>query len=324
MTGTPSTGRALHVDRALSNTIVNRRPDGFIADAFVPVVGVQKQTDFFWKFNHLEFRRHEPNLSRRSPGAPARKVGMTVSTDTYVAQNFALGAEWFIEDEANADEVLQWATTQSQLLMDRLMVDYEVRIADLCINTSNVGTVTTVASAWTDPDNSAPFDDINNKIEAYRLRTGVRPNTMIVPTAIAKDLRRNAQLRSILFGDGAGLASAERMASLFDGISQVLMPFSLVNTAGEQETINGSGTLADIWGNDSIWLMHKNPLQGRNVDSWMTAFRWTNPLFTVPFAVRRLPFDSKHLKQEIDVHYYQAEKIVSADLAERILVNTPG
>ena len=249
---------------------------------------------------------------------------MTVSTDTYVAQNFALGAEWFVEDEANADEVLQWATTQSTLLMDRLMVDYEMRISDLCTNTSNVGTVTTVASAWTDPDNSSPFDDINNKIEDFRRRTGAMANTMIIPRPVMKDLRRNAQLRSILFGDGPGLADAQRFASLFDGINQVLIPWSLVNTAGEQETINGSGTLSDIWGDDSIWLMHKNPLSGRNVDSWMTAFRWTNPLFTVPFAVRRLPFDSKHLKQEIDVHYYQAEKIVSADLGERILINTPG
>lgn len=317
MAGTPSTGRALHVDIALSNTIINRRPQGFIADAFVPIVQVDKQTDFFWKYDHLEFKRFTPNLSRRSPGAAARKIGMTVSTDTYIAQNYALGVEWTIEDEVNADEVLQWAQTQSELLMDALMVDYEMRIADICTNSSNVGTVTTIASQWSDPDNSSPFDDLNIKLENFRQRTGVRANTLIIPEPVMVNLRRNAQLRSILFGDGAGLVDEARLASLFPTIDQVLVPWSMVNTAGEQETINGSGTLSDIWGNH-CWLMHKNAVSGRNVDSWITGFRWTNPRFTVPFAVRRLPFDTKHLKQEIDVHYYQAEKIVSADLGERI------
>ena len=320
MAGTPTTGRGLYIDKALTGTIINRRPEGFIADAFVPVVNVDKQTGIFWKFDHMEFRRHEEGISRRSPGAPARKVNLSVGTDTYVAQNYALGAEWYIEDEVNADDILQWRETNGMLLMDRLMMDYEMRVAQIATNTSNVGTVTTVASAWSDPDNSSPFDDINNKLEAFRQRTGVRANTMIIPQTVVKDLRRNAQLRSILFGDGGGLVTADRMAQLFDEIDQVLIPYALVNTAGEQETVNGSGTLSDVWGNDSIWLMHKNSLSGRNVDSWITAFRWTSPLFTTPFAARTLPFDAKHMKTEMDVHYYQSEKIVSADLGERVLI----
>jgi hypothetical protein len=216
----------------------------------------------------------------------------------------------------NADDVLAWATTNAELLMDRLMVDYEMRVADLATTSANVGTVTTIASAWSDPDNSAPFDDLNTKIEQFRQRTGKRVNTMILPEAVMTDLRRNAQLRSVLFGDNGGLVQAQQLASMLN-IGQVLVPFAQVNTAGEAATAAGNGTLSDIWG-PHCWLMHKNPLVGRNVDSWLTAFRWTSPLFGQPFAVRRLPFNLDTLTYRIDTQYYQAEKLVSADLGERI------
>jgi len=316
MSGTPATGRDLHIDVALSNVIVNRRPEGFIADSLVPVTTVEKQTDFYWKFNHLEFRRHEQDMTLRAPKTRARKIGMTVSTDTYAVKNYALGAEWSVEDDVNADAVLQWAETQSTLIMDALMVDYEMRLADLATNTSNVGTVTTISSNWSDPDNSTPFDDLNTEIDNYRQRTGVRPNTIIIPEQVRMKLRNNAQLRTLLFGDGGGLVDANRFAGLLE-IPNVLLPMSQVNTAGETETINDSGTLSDIWGNH-IWLAHIRNLSGRDVDTWMNAFRWVSPMFGVPFAVQRFPFDPKTKTFEIEVGYYQDEKIVSPDLAVRI------
>lgn len=316
MSGAPQTGRALHVDQALSNILVNRRPVGFIADQLVPITSVSKQTDFYWTRNHLEARRHEPGLSRRAPGAKANKVSYTVGTDTYVAKNYALAAEWTLEDEVNADEILQWAENHTGLVGDRLMVDYEMRIADLAVNTSNVGTVSTISSAWSDADNSTPFTDLETRIELFRQRTGLRPNTMVIPRQVASNLRANAQIRGLLFGDRGGTVTAAALASLFD-IERVLIPESQVNTQDEQATINGSGTLSDIWG-PHLWLAHIRLLQGRDVDTWINAFRWTNPRFGVPMAVRRLPFDQETLMQKIDAMYWQDEKVVNSDLAERI------
>lgn len=317
MSGAPQTGRALHVDQALSNILINRRPVGFIADMLLPITPVSKQTDFYWTRNHLEGRRYEPGLSRRAPGAKTNKVAYTVGTDTYVAKNYGLGAEWTLEDEINADEILQWAENHTGLVGDRLMVDFEFRVAELATNTSNVGTVTTISSAWSDPDNSTPFTDLNTKVEQFRQRTGLRPNTLVIPRQVASNLRANAQIRSLLFGSNeGGLVTADRLASLLE-IERVLIPESQVNTADEQQTINGSGNLNDIWG-PHVWMAHIRLLQGRDVDTWINAFRWTNPRFGVPMAVRRLPFDQETLTQKIDAMYWQDEKIVNADLAERI------
>ncbi|MEE8606703.1 MAG: hypothetical protein V3S55_03785 [Nitrospiraceae bacterium] len=311
----PSTGRALHIDVPLSNVVVGRRPEGFIADALLPVTSVSKQSDIYYKYNHLEwFRDTDRDLTLRAPGTEANKVHMTVTSDTYFAPNFALGGDWPVEDEVNADEVLQWAESQALFLTDRLMTDYERRIALLVVTTTNVGTVSTIASLWSDPVNSTPFFDLNDKIENFRQRTGNAANTLIIPEQVASKLRGNSQIRDILFGDRGGLASAEQLASLFPGINKVLIPASQVNTAAEFDP--QGGTLANIWGNN-VYLAKIDTLQGRFTDTWLNAFRWTSPQLGVPFAVIRHPFDTKKRIFEIEVSYYQAEKIVSADLAER-------
>jgi hypothetical protein len=313
----PSTGRDLHVDVPLSNVVIGRRPEGFIADMLMPTTMVSKQSDIYYKFRHLEwFRDQDRDLTLRAPGTEAKKRHITVTSDTYFAPNYALSTDWPVEDQVNADEVLQWAESQSEALTDWLMLDWERRVETICVATSNVGTVSTVASQWSDHTNSSPLSDLNTKVEQFRQRTGLKPNTMILPQQVLTELRLNDQLRDVLFGQvQGGLASAQQIGALVD-IPNVLVPMSLVNTAAEADPQDG--TLANIWGNH-CWLARVNNIQGRFTDTWLNAFRWTNPLLGVPMAVIRHPFDTKKRIFEIEVSYYQTEKVVSSDLAERIV-----
>ncbi len=316
MPGTPSTGRDLHVDVPLSNVVVGRRPEGFIADELLPITPVSKQSDIFYKYNHGHFRRREANLTHRAPGTEAKKVHFTVTSDTYFAPNYALATDWPVEDEVNADEVLAWAETSAINLTDRLLVDYEVRIADLAVTSANVHTVTTINTAWSNTTGSRPLDDMASEVENFRQVSGMRPNIAIVPEQVMTVLRRNDQLRDILFGDRGGLVNETQLAQLI-GVDRVLVPAAQVNTFGETETENNSFSLSDAWG-PHFWLAKINLLQGRFTDTWMNAFRWTSPLLGVPFAVQRHPFDAKKKKFDIEVGYYQDEKIVSTDLAVRV------
>jgi len=50
----PSTGRDLHIDVPLSNVVVGRRPEGFIADQLLPITSVDKQSNVYYKFQHKE------------------------------------------------------------------------------------------------------------------------------------------------------------------------------------------------------------------------------------------------------------------------------
>lgn len=310
-----ATGRELHIDMPLSNVVVNRRPEGFIADQLLPVTPVEKQSNLYYKFNWKEWNRYEAGLSLRAPGTEAKKVGFTVSSDTYYAKNYALGAEWPVEDEVNADAVLAWAENQSNFVMDRLMLDYEMRIANLATTSANVATIFLASSGWNSAARTVLTDMLTWR-DAFKDITGQMPNTMIIPRAVMSKLKVNDQLRDMLFGDRGGVVTAQQIGGLLE-IPNVLTPTIQVNTAAEADP--QTGTIADIWaGNGNLWMGKINPLAGQMVDTWAQAFRWTSPLFGTPMAVQRYPFDPKKKVYGIEVSYYQDEKIVSSDLMIRV------
>lgn len=316
----PSTGRDLHVDVPLSNVTINRRPDNFIADQFIPVTPVDKQSNLYYKFRHGEWKRYENGLTLRAPSTEPRKVHMTVTSDAYFCPNYALGTDWPVEDEVNADQVLNWAQNNALFLTDRLLMDYEYRLAQFAANTSNVRTVSLVGCGWANA--AAPiFTQMLDYKEQFRQATGMVPNTLIIPGGLSRYWKTNAELRDILFGDRGGVPSAQQLAGLLE-IEKVLLPLTQVNTFGESETENGSWSLADVWGNNSIIMAHTKTLAGQMTDTWINAFRWTSPALGTPWAVERYPYNPKKKCYEIAVGYYQTEKVVSPDLGMRIIVNS--
>jgi hypothetical protein len=316
----PMTGRSLHVDVPLSQMVMNRRPAGFIADEFIPITPVQKQSDMYFKFKHGEWARYEAGLTLRAPRTEPRKVHFSVASDTFFANNYALATDWAVEDEVNADAIWNWAESHSQFLMDRLMVDYEWRIAQFAVATSNVRTVTLVGCGWHNAG-SPIYQQLMAYKEQFRRLTGMMPNTMLMPETVRQYLATNSQLSGILFGQSGGIPTAQNLAGLI-GINRVLTPATQANTFGEVETINGSWSYTDIWGSDSIILAHTNTLPGRETDTWINAFRWVNPGLGQQFTVSRYPYDPKRKVYELHVEYYQGEKVVSPDLGLRIIVNS--
>lgn len=311
----PSTGRELHVDVPLSNVVVGRRPEGFIADKLLPITTVAKQSDMYYKYNHLEWFRNVPEGTLRAPATEAKKISMTVASDTYFAPNYALGAEWPVEDEVNANSVLQWARSNALFLTDRLLMDYEMRVATLAVASANVATIFLASSGWNSSARTA-LTDLLSWRDSFKDITGMMPNTLILPRKVMTKLKLNDQFRDVLFGDRGGIVSAQQIGNLLD-IPNVLEPMTQVNTAVEADP--QGGTLADVWdGNGNIWMAKISSLAGMFTDTWLQAFRWTSPLFNVPFAVQRYPFDPKKKIYGIEVGYYQAEKVVSSDLAIRV------
>jgi hypothetical protein len=296
--------------------MVGRKPSGFIADQIIPAIPVAKQSARYWTTNRKEFYRHEPNISQRAPLAAPRKVTFSVSSDTYFADNYALGAEWPIEDEVNAEREIRLAEMNAMNVTTKLLYDFEFRVSNLANAAANIATTTQVATVWSNKTGSAIYSNLIDNIETFRQLTGVRPNRVVIPEAVWIHVKRNDEIRDILFGDRGGLASTAQVANLLE-VEQVLVPQLQVNTAGETETDNGSGNLNDLW-SPHVHLFHVNPLRGEMVDTWGQALRWTDPKLGVPWAVRRFPTDQKRGAEYLDVGYYQDEKIVSPDLHVRI------
>jgi hypothetical protein len=309
------TARDYHVDSVLSNILVNRRPEGYIADRLVPIMPVSKQSDIYMVRRFKESIMWTPGLTDMAPGTKAREVFFTVSSDTYFAKKYGLGTYWVTEDEVNADEAISMDRDSAELVTDRLLIDYEMRIAGLAAG-SNIATLTHVATAWDNTTGSRPFDDLSNEIERFRLRTGLRPNRLVIPEQVMTFVRRNDHIRDILFGDRGGVATDQQIANLLN-IEQILVPAVMVNTAGPIETFNGSGFMASAWPN-KVLLAKVSAFPGRQIDTWVQAFRWTNPKLGTPWAIRRHTYDTKRMRQDIDAIYYQGEKVVSPDLCTAI------
>lgn len=305
-------GRDLHIDVPLSNYVIGRRPPGYIADQLVPVFNVSKRSDVFYKRNYRESIIWTPNLTAMAEGTKAKEVFFSVSSDTFYAKKFGLGTYWVTEDEVNADDVINFDRDSAELVTDRLLIDYEMRVAALAGVSTNVFTTTHVATAWSNATGSRPFDDLIDQIELFRQQNTLRPNVAVIPEQVMSKLRRNDQIRDLLFGDRGGVPDNSQIAGLLN-IGKILTPETFVNTKGPGETLAGSGSLAPAWGN-KVLLAYTSPAPGRMIDTWVQAFRWTNPQLGVPFGIRRHPYDTKRMRQDIDAIYYQTEKVISPEL----------
>lgn len=331
-----STGRNLYIDVPLSNVVVGRNPSGFIADKLLNTIPVSKQSALFWKLIDPKDRfRHEAGISARAPMAEPRKVTFSISSDNYFAKNYALAAEWPVEDEANADGQIDLAEGNAFNVVTKLKYDYEMRVASLAATTANISTTTQVATSWALKSGANIFSDLSDNIETFRQITGIKPNRLVIPEQVMRYVRRNDELRTMIYGtnNGGGTVGIDQLVNLLgmnDGLTPGLngevnkaiglVPYILVNTTGEQETENGSGSLSNVWDN-RVHLFYQSPLAGTlgaPQDTWGQAFLWTSPKFGVPWAVRRAPTDEKKGAEYLDVQYYQDEKIVSPDLHLRI------
>jgi hypothetical protein len=309
--------RDFHIDQPLSNVMVGRRAPGGIVNDLVPIVTVTKQSNVYYKSNYLDNLRYEPGLTARAPGTKSREVDFTVSSDTYFAKNYALGARITDEDEANADDILRLRARKAQLVTDRLQIDYEARVAGLADAATSVATVFHVTTPWSNLAGGRPYTDITSVIQFFQDATTLKPNVAIIPNGVMTSIRNSDQVRDMLFGTNGGVATDQQVANLL-GLSRILVPAIYVNTFGIKETFIGSATKSPIW-SGKIWLAYVGDLTaGQEQDTWISAFRWTNPLFSQPWAVRTFPHDDEAGSQKIEASYYQGEKVVSKDLAIKI------
>lgn len=305
-----ATGRDVYVDKALSNVAIGYRPEGFIADMVFPVVSVPQQTGKYFIFNRGDRVRIDDTT--RGPGSEARIVTEDVSTGTYVCDNYALKRRVPIEDIANADPAIQMGIMNGrvELVTGKLLTDWERRVAVQVTNTSNVGSSSAVASAWSDAGD--PIGDINQAIDNVHYAQGVMPNRIVMGVEAWKAFRRDSNVRNLIFGtnNGGGYPSREQVANLFDIPAEGFqVGGSFFNTGEEGQ----AESLSTIWG-DNVLVYFAPMAPSTEQPSFGYSFRWVRP--SIPnMTVERHPYDSKTKAEEIEVGYYQDEKITASGYA---------
>jgi len=299
-----SSGRDLHIDVLLSNLAIGYMVEDTVAGLIAPVVQVAKQSDAYAIFSRADALRIED--ARRSPGTEANKVSRTISSDTYYANNYALKYPVTIEDRENADPIQKQNIINdgAQYVTDKLKLDWEARVSGQVNSTSNVGSSAAVASEWDAAASSDPLGDMNLALDVIQDRTGKRGNRIVMGLAAWRSLRRNDQILNRLFGtnNGGGFANTQQVASLLE-IDQLLVASAYQNTGNEAQ----AESLSALWG-DNVLAYYAPAAASRDEPSFMYSFRWATGGLPNMQAERH-PFDSKTKSEEVEVGYYQDEKI---------------
>ena len=301
-------GPRVHVDRHLTNVALNYRPTGWVAADLAPIVPVGKRSDSFIEFTQADMFRRED--AGRAPGDEAKVVAFGVSSNFYNVKNYALKFRMTLEDESNRDPEYRMLNEEGRVrfLTDKLMLDWETRVASLALVTTNVGSTVTVVSAWTDATNSRPISNIMTVRNNIYLGTGYMPNRMLFGyrawnNFIQSDQAKNSLTNPNVSGGGA-LPMADAVARYF-GVDRVLVAGAIRNTADEGQAI----TLSDIWA-DNVLIYYAPPAPSVEFPSWMYSFRWNAP--GLPnMTVERHPYDTRKKTYEVEVGYYQDEKITN-------------
>lgn len=303
-----ATAENLHIDQLLTQIALDYRPEGLIADMIFPQVTVQKQSDLYTIFSRADKLRVEDD--KRAPGTEANKITQSVSSDTFFCKNYALKYPVTIEDKANSDPIFvqKLINGRVEFLQDKLGLGWEARIAALVTNTSNVGSSAAVASGWTDYTNADVLGDLQNAIDNVKDSTGLSPNSIVFGESAWRNARRNAAIRNLINGNnnGGGYANREQIRDLLE-VENILVGGAYKNAGNEAQ----AESLTQVWG-DNVLVYYSSNRPATDRPSFGYSFRWAAP--GLPnMAVERHPYNTKTKSEEVELGYYQDEKITGSE-----------
>jgi hypothetical protein len=312
----------LYIDPLLSNFAVTYRPQGFISQDVLPIIQVAKQSGIYARLEQADqFRIPD---TTRAPGDEAKITRFRVGSDNYFCVNRALKTRVPVEDLANAQppflQYLEQARTGTT--MNQLLLDLEKKTAD--IFATGAGSSAAVASAWSVLAGAgSPFNDINVAKDNVRNSTGYHPNTIIFGYNAWEDYRRHNETINKVFRTaqpGAaptpGDAELATVARIFD-VQRVFVGRAYKQTGAENITAGAgyplAANIAPVWSN-FVWVGYQK-MDAMTVEdpTFAAAFRWTVP--GIPsLQVERLPYNAYTKSEDLEVGYYQIEKLVDSRL----------
>lgn len=256
---------------------------GMIADQVFPPLPVVNESDIYYKLDKSPwFRREETRVPDRQA---AREVQFTWQTDSYVADRFALATSISDRERRNADNQLRLEETGLQLIKQLVMLDQEIRVAQFLTKANTSGVTLSGTSQWDNASYNPPTtglsieQSIDTGKEAVRFATGgIDPTHIIIPSATAKVMKRDARIRDLIKYTHQDLLVDGDLPPVLWGM-KVLIPKAIYTTANEG-TAEASVPYADVWGKD-VRMLYVPPVPGIRVPATGYQFRVTTDNFAV-------------------------------------------
>jgi len=151
----------------------------------------------------------------------------------------------------------------SKLLMNSLMLDYELEIATATFSSSTFGdTNASVVYTEANTAGATPFDvpaDVNGDIERMTF-LGEVPTTMVLSLSLWNRIRRSQKLQTYVYGylnvNQGGSQITEQMFAQVFGLQEILIAKKSYDTA-LKGLASGPSTVTPVWSNGWIALIRR-------------------------------------------------------------------
>lgn len=313
---TPS---AVHIDQPLTNLTLAyvQEQSNFIADKVFPTVGVNRQSDKYYIYDRAGMNRG----GERKPLAPrteVKRIGMSVSNDSYYADVFGLGMDFDDQTLANEDAALEIRAAGAQTLVTNLLIDREVDFANTFFSAGVWGSQATPANLWSDYTNSTPIADVTTARRTMQLKSGgFKPNTMVVGKEVRDILINHPDILARLNGgatvSNTALITNAKLAEIFE-VENFYVMEAVQNTSAE-----GIAESNAFIGGKHALLVHTPSSAGLMTPAAGLTFAWNNLQGVQNLGVTVESFSDDALRRVGVAEHIQAKmaydmKVVGADL----------
>lgn len=264
----------VHIASALSKMLVAYSNRELVADMVLPVVAVDKRTDFIFQ---LPVETMQTIAQAQITGQRSRPNEIKYSinhTLTYNVSDFGL-IDFVSKDElSNADAPLRPYDYAQRIIVNFLKLAREIRAAAVVFATGNYTGQTSAlsgAAMWDTPTGD-PVTDILTKIE----QTFVRPNTMVIGGQVWPKLRTNPNVLKYVLGRPSTKSGAtplvvdkDTFAQAFE-LDNVIIGRAKYNNAAEGATVSSTY----IWGKSCALIRVEEQPNPRETSAFGYTYRF--------------------------------------------------
>ena len=273
---------SVHVNRPLTNVSLAmlQDPAAFAVLRAFRNIGVDKQSDVYFKYDRSYWNRSEMKL--RAPATEAPTGGYTVdASNTYNCRVYSLGKDIPDEVRANADAPLNLDSETTRWLTGQALIFKEKQFATSFLTTSVWWKDKTgVAAAptadqfvkWSDLANSDPIKDVRGWKREILANTGQEARVLMLGRDVYDTLLDHPDIIDrIKYGQtqpGPAIVTSQTLAAVFD-LDDIVVSSAIENTANEGATAAHSF----IVGAGKGLLLHRPPSPGLMTPA--PAYHWS-------------------------------------------------
>lgn len=231
-----------------------QQDSNFIAEKIAPPLKVAKENDKYYKFDRGNWRT---TYDIRQITSEANRTNMPVlSTDSYSVEQHSLFDLVDYREISNADNALTPRQDAVASIMEQLMVNREVAVAQTFFTTTAVGSKLSgsTATQWDYTSTTTPIEDITARMFAVNAEIARMPNTAYTGPDVWRVLKNHADVLDRIKYTQKGVVGTDLLASLL-GVNQFLVGNGVQMTTVEGEA---SEAVAYIYA-DNVLVSYVNP-----------------------------------------------------------------